>query len=169
MKSFVLVSEEAISKGIRRIVALTGPEALKAENKCNALEERVENIQNLVQQKMKEGGLKIKETSQEISRIGEVSIFFALWHPDPVNITMGKFEEASFTFVVRPTIYIYASGKRSLSKAFDLKTPALRFIMNGKHFKTEFFENDVNHAIFLTEFSSKWPVIVEFSSFSSVV
>lgn len=75
MKSFVLVSEEAISKGIRRIVALTGPEALKAEKKCNALEERVENIQNLVQQKMKEGGLKTKETSQEISRIGEVSFF----------------------------------------------------------------------------------------------
>lgn len=82
MKSFVLVSEEAISKGIRRIVALTGPEALKAEKKCNALEERVENIQNLVQQKMKEGGLKIKETSQEISRIGEVSFFlvFVQWH-----------------------------------------------------------------------------------------
>lgn len=77
MKLFVLVSEEAISKGIRRIVALTGPEALKAEKKCNALEERVENIQNLVEQKMKEGGLKIKETSQEISRIGEVSSFFS--------------------------------------------------------------------------------------------
>lgn len=79
MKSFVLVSEEAISKGIRRIVALTGPEALKAEKKCNALEERVENIQNLVQQKMKEGSLKIKETSQEISRIGEVRSFFFLF------------------------------------------------------------------------------------------
>lgn len=74
MNSFVLVSEEAISKGIRRIVALTGPEALKAEKKCNSLEEQVENIQNLVQQNMKEGGLKMKETSQEIARIGEVRI-----------------------------------------------------------------------------------------------
>lgn len=74
MKSFVLVSEEAISKGIRRIVALTGPEALKAEKKCNSLQEQVENIQNLVEQKMKEGGLKFKETSQEISKIGEVRI-----------------------------------------------------------------------------------------------
>ena len=72
MKSFVLVSEEAISKGIRRIVALTGPEALKAEKKCNSLEEHVEKIQNLVQKKMKEGGLKIKETSQEIARLTEV-------------------------------------------------------------------------------------------------
>lgn len=118
MKSFVLVSEEAISKGIRRIVALTGPEALKAENKCNALEERVENIQNLVQQKMKEGGLKIKETSQEISRIGEVCFFFALWHPDSVDITMGEIWGKPY-FTVRPTIYTYASEKRSLSKAFN--------------------------------------------------
>ena len=57
-------------------MALTGPEALKAEKKCNSLEEQVENIQNLVQQKMKEGGLKFKETSQEISRIGEVRIVY---------------------------------------------------------------------------------------------
>jgi len=91
------VSEEAISKGIRRIVALTGPEALKAENKCNALEERVENIQNLVQQKMKEGGLKIKETSQEISRIGEVCFFFLRYDiQTPSTLRWGKFE-ASLT------------------------------------------------------------------------
>ncbi|XP_067053793.1 alanine--tRNA ligase, cytoplasmic-like [Acropora muricata] len=71
MKTFVLVSEEAISKGIRRIVALTGSEALKAEKKCNLLETKVEDIQSRVQDKINEGGLKIKETSQEIARITE--------------------------------------------------------------------------------------------------
>ncbi|KAL9974137.1 hypothetical protein ACROYT_G011141 [Oculina patagonica] len=87
MNSFVLVSEEAISKGIRRIVALTGPEALKAEKKCNSLEEQVENIQNLVQQKMKEGGLKIKETSQEIARIGEdiSAAVISAWRKDEMR------------------------------------------------------------------------------------
>ena len=79
MKSFVLVSEEAISKGIRRIVALTGPEALKAEKKCHSLEERVENVQNLVKEKMKDGGLNIKETSQEITRISEVIIIIIVY------------------------------------------------------------------------------------------
>ena len=79
MKSFVLVSEEAISKGIRRVVALTGPEALKAENKCHSLEERVENVQNLVEDKMKDGGLNIKETSQEITRISEVIIIIIVY------------------------------------------------------------------------------------------
>ena len=74
MQSFVLVSEEAISKGIRRIVALTGPEALKAEKKCHLLEEQVEKVQNLVQEKMKNGSLNIKGTSQEIARLTEVRI-----------------------------------------------------------------------------------------------
>ena len=74
MQSFVLVSEEAISKGIRRIVALTGPEALKAEKKCHLLEEQVEKIQNLVQEKMRDSSLNIKGTSQEIARLTEVRI-----------------------------------------------------------------------------------------------
>ena len=74
MQSFVLVSEEAISKGIRRIVALTGPEALKAEKKCHLLEEQVEKVQNLVQEKMKNGSLNIKGTSQETARLTEVRI-----------------------------------------------------------------------------------------------
>jgi len=74
MNSFVIVSEEAISKGIRRIVALTGPEALKAEKKCHSLEQQVEKIQNLVQGKMKDGGLKIKETLQEIAGLTEERI-----------------------------------------------------------------------------------------------
>ena len=73
------MSEEAISKGIRRIVALTGPEALKAEKKCHSLEERVENVQNLVKEKMKDGGLNIKETSQEITRISEVMIIIIVY------------------------------------------------------------------------------------------
>ena len=73
------MSEEAISKGIRRIVALTGPEALKAEKKCHSLEERVENVQNLVKEKMKDGGINIKETSQEITRISEVIIIIIVY------------------------------------------------------------------------------------------
>ncbi|XP_058946553.2 alanine--tRNA ligase, cytoplasmic-like [Pocillopora verrucosa] len=87
MKSFVLVSEEAISKGIRRIVALTGPEALKAENKCHSLEERVENVQNLVEEKMKDGGLNIKETSQEITRISEdiSAAVISAWRKDEMR------------------------------------------------------------------------------------
>lgn len=75
MQSFVLVSEEAISKGIRRIVAVTGPEALKSETKCQALEQQVENLQNTVEEKMKADSLKTKEGAQEIARLGEVRTY----------------------------------------------------------------------------------------------
>ncbi|XP_037076515.1 alanine--tRNA ligase, cytoplasmic-like [Pollicipes pollicipes] len=41
---FVIASEEAIAKGIRRIVALTGPEAQKALNRAAALENRLNTL-----------------------------------------------------------------------------------------------------------------------------
>ncbi|XP_045770045.1 alanine--tRNA ligase, cytoplasmic [Maniola jurtina] len=45
---YVIVSEEGIAKGIRRIVAVTGPEATKALNKMSILENEVNNIANFV-------------------------------------------------------------------------------------------------------------------------
>jgi len=41
---FVLASEEAIAKGIRRVIALTGPEAAKARQKAKLLENRCEGV-----------------------------------------------------------------------------------------------------------------------------
>lgn len=48
---YVIVSEEGIAKGIRRIVALTGPEAVKALNKLSVLENEVNNIANFIKEK----------------------------------------------------------------------------------------------------------------------
>lgn len=48
MQSLVVVSEEAISKGQRRIVAVTGPEAIKAHNKVSALEKSLEELKQKV-------------------------------------------------------------------------------------------------------------------------
>ncbi|CAH0603202.1 unnamed protein product [Chrysodeixis includens] len=45
---YVIVSEEGIAKGIRRIVALTGPEAMKAISKLSTLENEVNNIANYI-------------------------------------------------------------------------------------------------------------------------
>lgn len=45
---YVIVSEEGIAKGIRRIVALTGPEATKALNKLSLLENEVNNIASFI-------------------------------------------------------------------------------------------------------------------------
>merc|ERR1719356_1087974 len=48
MEHMVIASEEAIAKGIRRIVALTGPEAIKALNKERLLETEVGKVKENV-------------------------------------------------------------------------------------------------------------------------
>lgn len=47
---YVIVSEEGIAKGIRRIVALTGPEAMKALNKLSVLENEVNDIASYIKE-----------------------------------------------------------------------------------------------------------------------
>lgn len=47
---YVIVSEEGIAKGIRRIVALTGPEAIKAVSKLSILENEVNNLANIIKE-----------------------------------------------------------------------------------------------------------------------
>ncbi|XP_063838853.1 alanine--tRNA ligase, cytoplasmic [Ostrinia nubilalis] len=47
---YVIVSEEGIAKGIRRIVALTGPEAIKALNKLSILENEVNGVATMIQE-----------------------------------------------------------------------------------------------------------------------
>lgn len=54
---YVIVSEEGIAKGIRRIVALTGPEAIKALNKQSVLENEVNNVASYI----KEQGDKVNQ------------------------------------------------------------------------------------------------------------
>lgn len=61
---FVIASEEAIAKGIRRIVALTGPEATKAQKKASILQNHLDQLQaTIVADK---DGVNIKEHIKEI-------------------------------------------------------------------------------------------------------
>lgn len=67
---FIITSEEAIAKGIRRIVALTGPEAIKALKRT----EQFENELNLLKSEIEVGGKqdaqvkRIVELTEEISQ-----------------------------------------------------------------------------------------------------
>ncbi|GFX50064.1 alanine--tRNA ligase, cytoplasmic [Trichonephila clavipes] len=70
---FIIASEEAIAKGIRRVVALTGPEATKAIKRSELFQKEVENIKNLIDDKNrniteKEIVKKIVELTEEISQ-----------------------------------------------------------------------------------------------------
>ncbi|CAG9784477.1 unnamed protein product [Diatraea saccharalis] len=70
---YVIVNEEGIAKGIRRIVALTGPDALKALNKLSILENEVNDLSNFVRTQgdnlnQKEITKKIVELTNDISQ-----------------------------------------------------------------------------------------------------
>lgn len=70
---FVISSEEAIAKGIRRIVALTGPEATKALKRTELLQNRLNELKSIVETdkdgtKAKEHVKKIVELTDEISQ-----------------------------------------------------------------------------------------------------
>lgn len=68
---FVIASEEAIAKGIRRIVALTGPEASKALKKTEALQNRFNSLQEAIKNdkgaNSKEHVKKIVELTDDVS------------------------------------------------------------------------------------------------------
>lgn len=76
-----IVSEDAIAKGIRRIVALTGPEARKAIRTAKILQEQLTEFEAAVQNKKKfemkskECMRKIVELTKEISH----SLIPAYW------------------------------------------------------------------------------------------
>ncbi|XP_011300406.1 alanine--tRNA ligase, cytoplasmic [Fopius arisanus] len=64
---FVIASEDAIAKGIRRIVALTGPEASKALKKAELLQNRLNEIQGRISR----GPTNSKEIVREIVELSE--------------------------------------------------------------------------------------------------
>ena len=66
MEQMIISSEEAIAKGIRRIVALTGPEAAKAVAKEKLLNSEVEKLK----QKVSSKDLSLKEKTKLITELG---------------------------------------------------------------------------------------------------
>jgi len=67
MEHMVIASEEAIAKGIRRIVALTGPEAAKALAKERLLNAEVEKVK----QKVSSKDLTLKEKVKLLTELGD--------------------------------------------------------------------------------------------------
>merc|ERR1711892_1408195 len=67
MEHMVIASEEAIAKGIRRIVAMTGPEAAKALNKEKLLNAELEKVR----QKVSNKDLTLKEKVKLLTDLGD--------------------------------------------------------------------------------------------------
>ncbi|KOC69822.1 Alanine--tRNA ligase, cytoplasmic [Habropoda laboriosa] len=73
IEDFAIASEEAIAKGIRRIVALTGPEATKAQKKAAILQNYLDQLQTTIAAdksgaNTKEHVKKIVDVTDDVSR-----------------------------------------------------------------------------------------------------
>ncbi|XP_002160302.3 alanine--tRNA ligase, cytoplasmic [Hydra vulgaris] len=68
---FAIVSEEAISKGIRRIVSLTGSDALKAHKRANQLASTLNEFSEYVEVQKNNNTLNMRQLSQQIAKITE--------------------------------------------------------------------------------------------------
>ncbi|KAF6021949.1 AARS [Bugula neritina] len=69
--SVVIVSEEAIAKGIRRIIAITGHEAEKATHKATLLLKEVDELSSEVRSKLVSGSFSQKQITQQIQKLVE--------------------------------------------------------------------------------------------------
>ncbi|KAM4553479.1 alanine--tRNA ligase, cytoplasmic [Fundulus diaphanus] len=83
---FVIVSEEAIAKGIRRIVAVTGAEAQKAHRKADALLQSLSDLGDKVKQQTAPNKDVQKEIADMTESIGTAVI--SQWQKDEMRETL---------------------------------------------------------------------------------
>jgi len=95
MKEFVIVSEEAISKGIRRIVAITGYEAEKAIKHSKMLQDELDALKVKLDQQKQTGNLNIKMMTQEIVRMTEdlSAAVIPAWQKDTLRDDLKKLKK----------------------------------------------------------------------------
>ena len=70
---FAIVSEEAIAKGIRRIIAVTGQDAKRALNKIELLTRQYTELEMNVEAALKSGNYSHKDLTAKITQQLDVS------------------------------------------------------------------------------------------------
>lgn len=83
---FAIVSEEAIAKGIRRIVAVTGPEAKSALKRCENYRDQVGRVTSAV----KAGGYVYKALLKELNDLFEdiSQAIIPVWQKDGLRVEL---------------------------------------------------------------------------------
>lgn len=92
MVDFTIVSEEAISKGIRRIVGITGQDAEKAHKRAEVLEDSLQQLKNAIDVHKNNNTLSMKKMTQQIGRMtDEISeSIIPAWRKDELREDLKK-------------------------------------------------------------------------------
>ncbi|XP_072754968.1 alanine--tRNA ligase, cytoplasmic isoform X2 [Anoplolepis gracilipes] len=91
---FIIASEEAIAKGIRRIVALTGPEAAKAFRTATLLQNQLSHLQETIEKD--KSGTNSKEYVKKIVELTEEITHAVIpgWRKDNMRTTLKELKKS---------------------------------------------------------------------------
>ncbi|XP_065828762.1 alanine--tRNA ligase, cytoplasmic-like isoform X2 [Oscarella lobularis] len=131
---FALVSEEAISKGIRRIVALTGPAATHSQRKCDFLLKSVEELEKKVHGLKKEGLVGSKALMKEIIQLSSdvTDSVISAWRKEQLRQTLGGLKKI--------LIDSETAAKKAAIKLAAEKAKAIAQSNQGKDFIVEIID-----------------------------
>jgi alanyl-tRNA synthetase len=124
--AFVIASEEAIAKGIRRIIALTGPAAYRALKDCDRLQKRVDAF--AVQLASPADDLDLDGITREINALNEEVSQHTIpyWRKDAMRTQLQQFKKQLLDVdKIRKTKL--ANGMVDETKAFFEKNPGLSY------------------------------------------
>ena len=91
MGMFVISAEEAIAKGIRRVIALTGPEAEKAVKKAQMLDDKLEKVAATVGEAKLTQKVHLKKGMSKVVMKGRARDLIKPWMDTlPTSLRYGK-------------------------------------------------------------------------------
>jgi len=118
-----IVNEDSISKGIRRIVAVTGSDAQKAHSKATNLETKIENFKNEVEQQKNTNTINNKVLTQKITQLSDeiTESVISSWKKESFRQELGKLKK----FLVEADRASKAEkNKKVITQAVELATAA---------------------------------------------
>jgi len=141
-----IVGEEAISKGIRRIIAVTGADAQKAHAKSDMLETKLNNFKNDIEQQTNTQSLNIKPMNQQITLLtDEVSeAVIPSWKKESLRGELGKLKKV----IVEADKAVKAEkNKKVVAQAVELAQAAQNTSFIVKHVEDGCNSKSLNTAL----------------------
>lgn len=136
MERFIILSEEAISKGVRRIIAVTGSEAQKAHKKADQLEKSVQELRTEIDHEIEKNksGINLKDLNKKIYNLNELinQSQIAYWRKDSFRTQLETSKKSLLELEKATRAALYTKAQEEC-KEFVTKNPDARIVV--KDFK----------------------------------
>jgi alanyl-tRNA synthetase len=132
MDTFIILSEEAIAKGVRRIIAVTGAEAQKASRKSDMLEKIVKDLKTKVQHEIdkKKSGINLQALNKEIYNLNEsiVQSQISYWRKDSFRVQLEMMKKSLLELEKVNRAVLVAKAQKECKEFVD-KNPEAKIVV----------------------------------------